>query len=100
MTQVTCESQSSQFQENVDAIAMNFNATMIEELKEAKRQPLKIYSRNSNARCLNTPSGESTTLGRLMKREGISIEIKSAAHSGIPLMGTYAGFVLLSKYGD
>lgn len=40
MTQVTCESQSSQFQENVDAIAMNFNATMIEELKEAKRQPL------------------------------------------------------------
>jgi len=46
------------------------------------------------------PGGESTTLGRLLEREGIIIEIKKAAHSGIPIMGTCAGLVLLAKYGD
>lgn len=46
------------------------------------------------------PGGESTTLGRLLKREGISDEIKKAALSGIPIMGTCSGLVLLAKYGD
>ena len=46
------------------------------------------------------PGGESTTLGRLMEREGISYEIKKAAHEGIPIMGTCAGLVLLAKHGD
>jgi 5'-phosphate synthase pdxT subunit len=46
------------------------------------------------------PGGESTTLGRLLKREGIASEIKTAANSGIPIMGTCAGLVLLAKYGD
>src|SRR3989304_7236010 len=46
------------------------------------------------------PGGESTTLGRLREREGISTEIKKAAHSGIPVMGTCAGLVLLAKEGD
>src|SRR3972149_1683868 len=46
------------------------------------------------------PGGESTTLGRLMKREGISDEIKKVAEAGIPIMGTCAGLVLLAKFGD
>jgi len=46
------------------------------------------------------PGGESTTLGRLLEREGISPEIKKAAHAGIPIMGTCAGLVLLAKNGD
>ncbi|VVB55820.1 Pyridoxal 5'-phosphate synthase subunit PdxT [uncultured archaeon] len=46
------------------------------------------------------PGGESTTLGRLLKREGIADEIKTAANAGIPIMGTCAGLVLLAKYGD
>lgn len=46
------------------------------------------------------PGGESTTLGRLMEREGISSEIKEAARSGVPVMGTCAGLVLLAKEGD
>jgi 5'-phosphate synthase pdxT subunit len=46
------------------------------------------------------PGGESTTLGRLMKREGISDEIKKVAEAGIPIMGTCAGLVLLAKHGD
>jgi 5'-phosphate synthase pdxT subunit len=46
------------------------------------------------------PGGESTTLGRLMEKEGISGEIRKAAQSGIPIMGTCAGLVLLAKKGD
>ena len=45
------------------------------------------------------PGGESTTLGRLMAREGIDVEIKEAAAVGKPIMGTCAGLVLLAKYG-
>lgn len=46
------------------------------------------------------PGGESTTLGRLLKKEGIADEIRKAAHSGIPIMGTCAGLILLAKHGD
>jgi len=46
------------------------------------------------------PGGESTTLGRLMEKEGLSEEIRTAAHEGIPIMGTCAGLVLLGKKGD
>ncbi|HLB69638.1 MAG: pyridoxal 5'-phosphate synthase glutaminase subunit PdxT [Candidatus Methanoperedens sp.] len=49
---------------------------------------------------LVVPGGESTTLGRLMEREGISPEIKKEANFGIPIMGTCAGLVLLAKQGD
>jgi 5'-phosphate synthase pdxT subunit len=45
------------------------------------------------------PGGESTTLGRLMAREGIDIEIKEAAAKGVPILGTCAGLVLLAKDG-
>ena len=46
------------------------------------------------------PGGESTTLGKLMEREGILSEIKIAAKKGVPILGTCAGLVLLAKYGD
>jgi 5'-phosphate synthase pdxT subunit len=46
------------------------------------------------------PGGESTTLGRLMEKEGISEEIKKVTKAGVPIMGTCAGLVLLAKKGD
>ena len=46
------------------------------------------------------PGGESTTIGRLMEREGIFPEIKEAAEEGKPILGTCAGMVLLAKEGD
>ncbi|MGM0770401.1 MAG: pyridoxal 5'-phosphate synthase glutaminase subunit PdxT [Halobacteriota archaeon] len=46
------------------------------------------------------PGGESTTLGRLILREGISDEIKEAKEKGIPILGTCAGLILLAKRGD
>lgn len=65
-------------------------------------QVIKINHKGLIDSCdaLILPGGESTTLGRLLKREGIADEIKSAALAGIPIMGTCAGLVLLAKHGD
>lgn len=67
-----------------------------------KAQVIKIKHKGLIDSCnaLILPGGESTTLGRLLKREGIAEEIKTAALAGIPIMGTCAGLVLLAKYGD
>ena len=47
------------------------------------------------------PGGESTTIGRLMQREGMFKEIKTAVEvNDIPILGTCAGLVLLAKEGD
>ena len=43
------------------------------------------------------PGGESTTLCRLLAREGIAEEIKDAAARGVPILGTCAGLILLAK---
>ena len=45
------------------------------------------------------PGGESTTLSRLMGREGMIVEMQDASRRGIPIMGTCAGLVLLAKRG-
>ncbi len=76
----------------------------IKALMEANRvaDVVKIKHKGIVPTCdaIILPGGESTTLGRLMEREGISPEIKNAAHAGIPVMGTCAGLVLLAKHGD
>lgn len=46
------------------------------------------------------PGGESTTLGRLLLREGIADEIRAMHAAGMPIMGTCAGLILLAKEGD
>jgi len=46
------------------------------------------------------PGGESTTIGRLMEREGITEELRDAADEGKPLLGTCAGMILLAREGD
>ncbi len=45
------------------------------------------------------PGGESTTLSRLMGREGMISEMQEAAEHGVPIMGTCAGLVMLAKSG-
>jgi 5'-phosphate synthase pdxT subunit len=73
-------------------------------LKEAKceAEVIKIKHKGTVPTCdaIILPGGESTTLGRLMEREGISPEIRKASRAGIPIMGTCAGLVLLAKQGD
>jgi len=65
-------------------------------------QIIKIKHKGIVSSCdaLVLPGGESTTLGRLLKREGIADEIRTAALAGVPIMGTCAGLVLLAKHGD
>lgn len=77
---------------------------MIKALEQANlvAEVIKIKHKGIVPTCdaLIIPGGESTTLGRLMEREGISMEIKKAARAGIPIMGTCAGLVLLAQHGD
>jgi 5'-phosphate synthase pdxT subunit len=46
------------------------------------------------------PGGESTTISKLIFREGIADEIIQLAKDGKPVMGTCAGLILLSMHGD
>lgn len=68
---------------------------------ECEAEIVKIKHKGIVPSCsaLIIPGGESTTLGRLMEREGIASEIRMAAKSGVPIMGTCAGLVLLAKHG-
>ena len=46
------------------------------------------------------PGGESTTISRLIWRDGIAEEILSLYEQGKPIMGTCAGLIILAKRGD
>jgi len=72
------------------------------EKRKQRGEVVKIKHRGLVPTCdaLVIPGGESTTLGRLMAREGISSEVKKAAQAGLPIMGTCAGLILLAKKGD
>lgn len=67
-----------------------------------KGEVVKIKQRGIVGSCdaIVIPGGESTTIGRLIEREGILPELKEAASAGKPILGTCAGLVLLAKEGD
>ncbi|MEM3012948.1 MAG: pyridoxal 5'-phosphate synthase glutaminase subunit PdxT, partial [Candidatus Hadarchaeales archaeon] len=46
------------------------------------------------------PGGESTTIGKLMQRTGTFEVVRRLGESGVPIMGTCAGLILLAKKGD
>jgi 5'-phosphate synthase pdxT subunit len=46
------------------------------------------------------PGGESTTIGRLLERYGLSEPIRELARSGLPIWGTCAGLILLARDVD
>ncbi|GAB6172690.1 pyridoxal 5'-phosphate synthase glutaminase subunit PdxT [Paradesulfitobacterium aromaticivorans] len=43
------------------------------------------------------PGGESTTMGKLLKVDGLGDEIKELAAKDLPIFGTCAGMIMLSK---
>jgi len=59
----------------------------------AVRQPEQLEGLDG----LIIPGGESTTMLKLMHEYNLFQPIKEFAHSGLPIMGTCAGMVLLSK---
>jgi len=46
------------------------------------------------------PGGESTTIGKLMQRTGTFERVKQLAGSGVPVLGTCTGLIVLAKRGD
>jgi 5'-phosphate synthase pdxT subunit len=46
------------------------------------------------------PGGESTTIAKLLWRFGLHQRLVEMARTGLPIMGTCAGLVLLAKEGD
>ena len=50
--------------------------------------------------CLVIPGGESTTISKLLRRFDLFDRIIDLANGGMPILGTCAGCVLLSKEGD
>ena len=70
--------------------------------REEKGAVVKIKHRGIVGSCdaIVIPGGESTTIGRLMEREGILPELKEAAEARKPILGTCAGMVLLANEGD
>ena len=57
------------------------------------RLPLELISLDG----LIIPGGESTTISRLMRDYDLSDKIKKLAESGLPILGTCAGLILLAK---
>lgn len=46
------------------------------------------------------PGGESTTIGKLLQRDGLGDRIKELATINFPIFGTCAGMIILSKHVD
>ena len=62
--------------------------------------PIRRRGLVSGCDLVSMPGGESTTIGRLLRREGIDGEIKSHGLAGKPIFATCAGLILLSKHVD
>ncbi len=77
-------------------------ATLAERGENENGEVIRIKHRGIVSSCdaIVIPGGESTTIGRLMEREGITEELRNAAEEGKPLLGTCAGMILLAKEGD
>ena len=77
-------------------------ATLAERGENENGEVIRIKHRGIVSSCdaIVIPGGESTTIGRLMEREGITEELRDAAEEGKPLLGTCAGMILLAKEGD
>lgn len=68
-------------------------------LKKIGVEPIAVKTKKDLCRVdgLIIPGGESTTIGRLMKKYGLDREIRNrAAHSSLTIWGTCAGAILLA----
>lgn len=82
-------------QEHVDSLMCALSEAGV----EADVVTIKHAGTIPSCSALVIPGGESTTLCRLMEREGMIHEMQEAAARGVPIMGTCAGLVMLAKSG-
>ncbi len=58
---------------------------------------LKKPEQLENIDAIIIPGGESTTISRLMVKNGLFEPVKRLGENGLPIMGTCAGLIMLSK---
>ncbi len=87
-------------EEHVTATKMAMKKLGVEGEVVATRRPGVVEKSDA----VIIPGGESTTISKLIFREvkgrSIAEEILALAEEGKPVMGTCAGLILLSRYGD
>ncbi len=86
-------------QGDVEEHVIALKKTLAERSEEGEVVRIKHRGIVDSCDAIVIPGGESTTIGRLMEREGIFQEIKEAAEEEKPIWGTCAGMVLLAKEG-
>ena len=71
----------------------------VDMLKQCRVEPVlvKLPRDLKEVNGLIIPGGESTTIGKLMKKYGFDKEIKRRFKEGMPIYGTCAGAILLAK---
>ena len=71
----------------------------LSKIAEVETIFVKTVDDLQNIQGLIIPGGESTTIGKLLKRFGLDLEIKKRVDSGMVVWGTCAGAILLSDLG-
>ena len=84
------------FPEHIDAFNRAMKALGIEGETVSIRRKRDL----EGVDCLALPGGESTTISKLLRRFGLFDDLIEMGNSGVPVMGTCAGCILLSKEGD
>jgi len=87
-------------QGDVEEHVIALEKTLVERREKGEVVKIKHQGIVDSCDAIVIPGGESTTIGRLMEREGIFQELKEAAEEEKPIWGTCAGMVLLAKEGD
>jgi 5'-phosphate synthase pdxT subunit len=87
-------------QGDVEEHVIALEKTLAEQREKGEVVKIKHRGLVESCDAIVIPGGESTTIGRLMEREGIFPEIKEAVGEEKPILGTCAGMVLLAKEGD
>ena len=82
--------------EHVEAL----ERALVQRGEEAEIVTIKHKGVVPECDALILPGGESTTLGKLLIREGIADEIRDMNAADKPIMGTCAGLILLATAGD
>jgi len=77
--------------------AVSEHIDMLKRL-EAEAIPVKTAEDVNSVDGLILPGGESTTIGRLLHLYKIDAAIKKRVMEGMPIFGTCAGMILLSKH--
>ncbi|ACJ17382.1 pyridoxine biosynthesis amidotransferase [Thermococcus onnurineus NA1] len=79
--------------EHIEAVKRAFERLGVEGEAFWLRRPEQLNAIDA----IILPGGESTTISRLMQKNGLFEPVKKLGEEGLPIMGTCAGLILLAK---